>query len=455
MLEEENKILRVVTKIFVLILILICIGIFIRIFAKNVLVDRLGINNNITKILAYSESTEETQKEIKWDEIYPFETENNNNLDNNALQSSSDKENNNSIINKYSNVIEKIKGQLNNYSNTYLFGYEKIVEIAKAYENNINWNLIRLNDENTAIEIAEDNWSWIRGKEDFSPIANNISEFNEYLKEKDIEMLYVQAPAKIENLSNGGMLDIYKDYTKENTDKFIEMLTNNSVDVLDLRKKMNEDNINYLDAFYKTDHHWRPETGLWATRKIANHINEKWNMNIDISLYDKEKYKDERYEKAFLGSNGRNATLSKAKLEDFNIISPIFDTNLTIEIPSLDVNKTGTFREALINDSLIGSKDYYRNTTYLAYGYGNKALVHVKNNLIENSTENILFLKDSFGIVVLPYLSLGVGNIYEIDQRSFDGSIKKKKKKNNITKVIMLYYPGSLDTMEESLFTYE
>ena len=36
MLEEENKILRVVTKIFVLILILICIGIFIRIFAKNV-----------------------------------------------------------------------------------------------------------------------------------------------------------------------------------------------------------------------------------------------------------------------------------------------------------------------------------------------------------------------------------------------------------------------------------
>ena len=69
MLEEENKILRVVTKIFVLILILICIGIFIRIFAKNVLVDRLGINNNITKILAYSESTEETQKEIKWDEI--------------------------------------------------------------------------------------------------------------------------------------------------------------------------------------------------------------------------------------------------------------------------------------------------------------------------------------------------------------------------------------------------
>lgn len=443
-MQEDDKILKVVTRIFMAIFVVIFITIMIRFLAKNVLVDMMKIDNPVIQEIAEDGGSEGDKKiEIDWQEIYPIEE-----------KEDEGKNEQESVIDKFNTLVNKLKTQLENYSSDFLFNYEAIVEVAKGYEKSINWNLIRFDDEQTPIEIAEDNWICIKGESDYSPIANNIVEFNNYLKEKDIELLYVQPPTKVENSISGGMLDIYKDYCKENTDMFIKNLSNNSVDVLDLREKMNEENINYLDAFYKTDHHWRPETGLWATKQITNHINQKWNMDIDTSLYDRDKYKDEIYEKAFLGSQGRKVTLAKAKAEDFNIIQPTFETNLSVEIPSLEINKTGTFRDTLIDNEVLEEVDYYNNSTYDAYQYGDRDLLHVKNNLV-NDSENILLLKDSFADVVLPYLSLGVENIFEIDQRTFNGSVKSFIDKNNITKVILIYYPGSLHSQSEKLFTYE
>ena len=180
-----------------------------------------------------------------------------------------------------------------------------------------------------------------------------------------------------------------------------------------------------------------------------NHINKKWNMNVDINLYNNDSYEYKLYKNAFLGSQARKVTEMKAKKEDFNLIIPKFENNLTVNIPDIDFNKTGTFMETLIDNELLDT-DYL----YTAYGHADRALIHTKNNMI-NSKDNVLLLKDSYGDVLLPYLALGLENIYEIDQRYFNGSIKSFIEKNNITKVILLYYPGSLHIYEEFPFVYE
>lgn len=74
MIEKEDVCLKIVTRIIILILILICLSIILRMVSKNVLVDMLGIDNNITRLLTYEENVRDI-KHIDWQQIYPFEEE--------------------------------------------------------------------------------------------------------------------------------------------------------------------------------------------------------------------------------------------------------------------------------------------------------------------------------------------------------------------------------------------
>ena len=181
-------------------------------------------------------------------------------------------------------------------------------------------------------------------------------------------------------------------------------------------------------------------------------MNDLWNMNINDDLYDIENYDTQRFEKIYLGSQGRRVTLAKAKPEDFDIIFPIFETNISIKVPNLDIDKTGDFRETLIYEDYI-NEDYYNAPVYSTYEYGDKAVKIIKNNLV-NDNERVLVLKDSFADVVTPYLSLGLNTVYEVDLRYFNGSIKNFIEKNDITKAVMLYYSGSLYD-DKGLFEYK
>ena len=441
-MQEDDKILKVVMRVLMSILVIVFITIIIKFFAKNVLIDIMHIDNNfLRKIAGETESNTHSSVDIDWQEEYPYE-------ENNSKANAEEK----NIVSKYLNTINNLKNQIKNYSSEYLYNYEKIVEIAKLYENIINWDLITLTDNNTPIEIGEEIWSEVRSKESYTDISNNIIEFNVFLKKSEIELLYVQAPAKIENTTSGGTLNTIKDYLKENTDNFIDSLEKNNINVLDLREKMKDDGLDYKDAFFRTDHHWTPKTGIWATNQIAIKMNDLWNMNINDDLYDIENYDTQRFEKIYLGSQGRRVTLAKAKPEDFDIIFPIFETNISIKVPNLDIDKTGDFRETLIYEDYI-NEDYYNAPVYSTYEYGDKAVKIIKNNLV-NDNERVLVLKDSFADVVTPYLSLGLNTVYEVDLRYFNGSIKNFIEKNDITKAVMLYYSGSLYD-DKGLFEYK
>ena len=444
MQEEDNKILKIVTRIFMAMFMIIFITIMIRFLTKNVLVDIFQIDNNFIKEIAEDGSSTRIEKiDIDCKEKYSFEEENN-----------SKKIESLNFIEKYTNLVNKIKSQLENYSSNLLFDYEKIVEIAKSYEKTINWNLIVKTDTSTPIKMEDGYWSVVTPECDYSQKANNIVEFGKYLSNENIELIYVQAPKKTQDYSDE-MLNLYSDYSTKNIDNVINILKNNQINVLDLREKIRNENLDVKSLFFKTDHHWTGKTALWATKYIATEINNKWNMNLNFDLYNNNMYYTVSFENKFLGSSGRYITLSKAKSENFDIILPKFETNLTVNIPEFNIkDKTGDIWNTLFHKEILNRNDYYGTSTYDTYGYNDVSLIHIKNNKISDD-ENILLLSDSFGAAITPYLSLGVENLYRIDLRDFSGSIKKFIKENKITKVMLLYYPDSFYNKEaESLFKY-
>ena len=442
-MQEDDKILKVITRIFMAIFIVIFITIMIRFLAKNVLIDMMKIDNPVIQEIAEDGGSKKSKTiNIDWNKEYPVDEKIKKNF----------KKNN--IINKYNNLVNNIKRQLENYSGDFLFGYEKIVELSKKHEKTINWNLVTFDDNDTPIYIDNGYWSNITKKENYNSKAQSIVDFNNYLKEKDIKLLYVQAPKKTQDFE-GEASNIYKDYSYENIDNVIKILKENDIETLDLREKIIEEQIDAKSLFYKTDHHWTPQAAIWAMRYISDEMNKRWNMNISSNLYNLNNYYTVTMVDEYFGSEGRKITLSKALPENFDIILPVFENEFIVSVPELEIKDyKGNIWNTLFDRDCLGIKDYYNSQSYDAYGYNNKALIHIKNNKITDN-EKILLLADSFSGALSPYLALGVEEVYRIDLRDFNGSIKSFIDKNEITKVMMLYYPDSFSNEEaKALFEY-
>lgn len=442
-MQEDDKILKAVTRVFIAIFIIIFITIMMRFLAKNVLVDIVKTDNPIIQEIAEDGGSKESKRiNIDWNKEYPVDEK---------MEKDFKK---NNIINDYNNLVNNIKILLEKYSGDFLFGYEKIVELSKKYEKTINWNLIAFDDNDIPIYIDDGYWSNITKKENYNGNAQSIVDFNNYLKEKGIKLLYVQAPKKTQNFE-GEVSNIYKDYSYENIDNVIKILNENNVETLDLRKKIIEEQIETKSLFYKTDHHWTPRAAIWAMRYISDEMNKRWNMNINSNLYNLNNYYTVTMVDEYLGSEGRKITLSKALPENFDIILPAFENEFIVDIPELGIKEyKGNIWNTLFDRDCLEIKDYYSSQSYDTYGYNNMALIHIKNNKIMDN-EKILLLADSFSGALSPYLALGVEEVYRIDLRDFKGSIKSFIDKNEITKVIMLYYPDSFSNEEsKALFEY-
>lgn len=363
--EEDEIILKITSKLLVTVLIFGFLLIMLCFFSKNVLIDIFKVDNELINYIA--QNKENTQIDEEYAEtLYPF---------GNDKKLEKQQEN---YIERYKSKIEKVEEMLEKYSSDLLLGYIKILEIANQYEKCINWNLIQKDSEELPIYINNGYWSMILNERDVETSAKQIFEFKQYLDEKNIDLLYVQTPYKIEDENGKGMLAIYKDYSKQNIDNFLNILKANNIQFLDLRDEIKKENLNTMNLFFKTDHHWLPQTGLWATRKIASELNTLYGMNIDLNKYNMEQYNEILYKNVFLGSSGRKVTLAKAKPENISLIVPKFDTNFIVNIPSIHIeNHIGDFEETLIDKERLEKIDYYNNIPYAAYGYGDKSAVVV------------------------------------------------------------------------------
>ncbi|MBQ7221831.1 MAG: hypothetical protein IJS28_12745 [Synergistaceae bacterium] len=364
-----------------------------------------------------------SEASINWQKLYPF-------------PEGTAKESRNVSAVTYQYIKNKVEDFT---SGEYLVGGMKAVEAAKKYEEIIGWNIASPYEYNGIMRLSDGCLTWIERSKNVSPTVAVVSEFADYCKSKGLDFLYVLVPSKIcvsEDKDIAGVLD----FSNQNADKFLELLDEKGVRAYDLRKLLHEDGMNHHEAFFRTDHHWKPESGLWASRYILQFMRDDLGWNVKPEMLAPDNFDYVIYPEWFLGSQGKKFMLSRIKPDDFTMIYPKYDTNIRFEIPTMNIDYVGDFK-VTYNMSSVVSKDYYNLSPYHAYSHGEPPVIKITNFKADNN-KSVLLIRDSYSDVVIPFVAMGVKHIEAIDLRGMTGSIKRYIEANHPDLVVIMYPTG-------------
>lgn len=276
---------------------------------------------------------------------------------------------------------------------------------------------------NTVVKDNHGLLHFVTQQTDPTKITDKMALLNEKLKAKDIALLHVQTPLKVKE----GFTELpptITDYSNQNTDKFLQGLEEGGVNYIDLREEAEKDQLDQLSMFFHTDHHWTFNTAFWAVDKVVEKLNNDYNLGLDPDHYyrDLSNYNQNFYENVFLGSQGRRVGRFYGGVDDFNMITPKFDTQYTVQVNKSDTTegtpRSGSFTDTIVNKSLINMEDTVYTNRYAAYFGADYREVIIKNEAVDND-KKIIVVKDSFGLPFTAFLSTMVSEVRMIDLRYF------------------------------------
>ena len=271
-----------------------------------------------------------------------------------------------------------------------------------------------------------------------------LSASSEWLEERGIPLIYMQAPSKTSFSPEEAMPGL-RNNTYEKTVAFLEMLDKAGIEYIDTREWMDDTK---EEGFYATDHHWTTETCLDMALKLGEYLNEKHGLDISRSMLDADSYSSVTYKDAFLGAEGRRTGRYYIGLDDFTVISPEFDTDFHIEIESRETGhseRDGSFSEAVMVPGKDTEHYSFDDSAYYKYWGGDYGRVEVTNKRITDGSSAVI-IKDSYGIPVSAFLTNMFGTLNIIDVRYYEGdqSLKEIIEEADPDIVLYIYGPGYL-----------
>lgn len=256
-------------------------------------------------------------------------------------------------------------------------------------------------------------------KKDVSLHVDSIVEFDNYLKQFDIPFIYVQAPYKMD-YEKALLPDGVENYGNESIDDMVSGLTSKGVNVLDLRPYTSNTIEMVEDNFYPTDHHWNVNGAFIGFQKICEKLQGLFpNKNLMNEYVDKSSWDIETYRNALLGSFGRRTGIFFGGMDDLSIMTPKFDTEM-----SLYVNKYGNFRKGdfytcnIVDKYIKEEKHPLENDAYCIFIGGDYPLTESYNRNAKADLK-VLIIKDSFTRPVQAFMSTIISEIDVIDPRHF------------------------------------
>ncbi len=179
--------------------------------------------------------------------------------------------------------------------------------------------------------------------------------------------------------------------------------------ILDLHSAMHAQKLRHVDQYYRTDHHWKTRTALWAAREIAG------AFGLDTSVLQEDRFDAWEYTNWFLGSEGKHCGRLYCKPDDFELLLPKEETSFTRTFLNTEDTKTGSFAEALLFPQHLERTIGVQNA-YAVFLNGDNA-VTIQNNLNPDGP-HITFINNSYTVSVAPYLSLVCSSLDLLDPRN-------------------------------------
>lgn len=265
---------------------------------------------------------------------------------------------------------------------------------------------------------------------------DQVTRLQQYLQERGIHLLYVNAPVKYDDDSFMAREFGVDSYANRNADLLLQRLEDKGVDCIDLRDLWTDGQRDITDMFYRTDHHWTVEAGLWAAGTIAQALNDRAGHDIDLSRLAPDSYTCRYFENCWLGEQGQKVSLSYVGLDDFVLIKPDYPTDLEVEYHWGSVE--GDFSILLDENTYSQTGTAYDmaswHYSYMPGGV-NGSVIH--NRDVEKG--KILILGDSYSQVVSPFLAMGVGEVSTLVLRGYDGDLLQLIEDNRYDTVVILY----------------
>lgn len=249
--------------------------------------------------------------------------------------------------------------------------------------------------------------------------ARRIATLCQKQRERGKDFLFILAPYQVSKYTPGIPAG-YEDFSNDNADRLLAALTQAGVPYLDLREKMQAQGLSHDDAYFTTDHHWKPATGLWAYREIIQSLTAAGAIGaIDPRYTDAASFETREAPDAFLGATGRRTGQYYAGVDAFDIITPRFETNLTATIPATNRVKTGDFADTVLEPIFLETpKSLFLSNLFSFYGNGDRDFAAYQNPGAPID-KKALFIGDSFGNIPFAFLTLCFQSCEELDMRYY------------------------------------
>lgn len=439
---KKLKIEHIFSYIFVFIITFFMLAVMFRFFGSRLF--HINFEDNAAENGIDSSTSSEG---ISWETLYPFDEKYT--FD---YQKTEEPELETDETSKYLAIADALKWKTDYYTSNLLFGRMKFVEANALFNKNVGMKIITGTDSVVALSNGYLTFESYETNTEYA--AESLEWFDGILKEKNINFMYIQFPIK-QNPNDNKLPAGLTDYANINADSLLERLDKTDVNHIDFREVLNAHTDDWYSSFYRTDHHWKAETGVWASGEIANILNKNFGYSIDEGIGNLDNYNVKVYEDFSLGSQGKITTLRFTDPEDFSLITPKKATDFTVSYQS-EYDGTGSFDKVLTDSRIFEKKDYYNVSAYSTYLYGNHAITSIKNNNVHNG-KRLLVLSDSFCKCVVPFLAQEIEYIDVIDRRYFTGSVINYIDTFKPDTVIAAYNPTMITTSSahNSMFNFE
>lgn len=262
-------------------------------------------------------------------------------------------------------------------------------------------------------------------RKDLQTVAEQVSKLQKKSESVNAKFLYLAVPEK-------GYYQTFppntQDYSKVNFDDYLDCLKENNIPVLSYVDEFKKRDMDKEDIYYYTDTHWTTNVGLLAAKLACESMNQRYDIAFDWSKLDINNYNQKLYSDWFLGALGKKVGtyFTWRGADDFNLITPKFETSLIEEKPYEDSVREGSFEDTVLYGEQIYEEDYYHHDPYSGYCGGNHRL-QIFNNQLENNGKTALFIRDSFSHVVTPYFALQFKELHVVDTRGEDIELYDEK----------------------------
>lgn len=188
------------TFVFVSVIASFTCRIMLRLFTRQVLVKRLGMNNAFTAAVLFDAKelnnagviTNETPAEIAWDALYPFQDE-----------SSSNKatvptafETNNTDVAAYALTVSAIEERVDEFVTDHLpFGFN-MIEVANKYDGAMQWDYAAPTEYNAVITTSDGYLMTAEPRTDVTAQANATISFGKWCEDSGVPFAYISTPVK-------------------------------------------------------------------------------------------------------------------------------------------------------------------------------------------------------------------------------------------------------------------